>query len=422
MSYLDALLTASAGVLALPAVVLGVECLVACLVPGPKRRKAEGTRPSIAVVVPAHNEENQIAGTLRSIQPQLAAGDRLIVVADNCTDRTAEIAESLGAEALVRHDLDRRGKGYAIRHALAALQASPPEIVVNIDADCTAEPGAIDQIARLAAETGRPVQGAYEMRSPIDGTARMSRVSEFAVRVKNRVRPLGLQKLGLPCLLTGSGMAFPWDALQRTPHPESHIVEDMRYSTDLAINGYPPRPCMQADFVAWLPSVDAAFVTQRTRWEHGHLATIRSEAPRLLGAFLRTGRLSLLALLLELVVPPLSLFVCFLAVIGLAAGLIGWFGGGWWPLIVLASCGSFAVAGLGVAWLRHGRDILPPRELLSLPGYVLKKLPIYRRFVVAPEEGWVRTARDAGAAGPHFGAPGGVPVVEKPSKADHQSS
>ncbi len=413
MSPLDALLIASATLLASPAVVLGVECLVACLGRKPKHDPPEARRPSIAVVTPAHNEENQIARTVQSIRSQLADGDRLIVVADNCTDRTGPIAKSLGAEVLVREDAERRGKGYAIRHALDALRADPPEIVVNIDADCVADPGAIERIAALAASSGCPVQGSYLMRSPVDGTARMSRVSEFAVRVKNHVRPLGLQKLGLPCLLTGSGMAFPWETLEQTPHPESHIVEDMRYATDLAIQGYPPKPCMQAGFVSWLPSVETAFVTQRTRWEHGHLATIRAEAPRLLGAFLRTGRPSLLALMLELAVPPLSLFVCFLAAVIVGAGAIGLTGGGWWPFVVVAVSGGVAMLGLGAAWLRHGRDILPPRELLSIPGYVLKKLPIYKRFVVDPEEGWVRTARDPPVSGPHFGvADAAAPAVD----------
>ena len=209
-------------------------------------------------------------------------------------------------------------------------------------------------------------------------------------------------------------MAFPWKALEETPHPESHIVEDMRYATDMAIQGYPPKPCMQAGFVSWLPSIESAFVTQRTRWEHGHLATICAEAPRLLDAFFRTGRLSLLALLLELAVPPLSLFVCFLAAVMAAVGAVGLLGGGWAPFAVLAAASTVAVLGLGAAWLRHGRDILPPSELLSIPGYVLKKLPIYKRFVVDPEEGWVRTARDTEVGGPHFDKAGAAaPSVKK---------
>src|SRR5262249_23597102 len=76
------------------------ECLAALL---PGRRPApvpDAPRPCCAVLIPAHNEEAGIGRTLDSVRPQLRPGDRLLVVADNCNDRTAEAARAHGAVAV----------------------------------------------------------------------------------------------------------------------------------------------------------------------------------------------------------------------------------------------------------------------------------------------------------------------------------
>jgi cellulose synthase/poly-beta-1,6-N-acetylglucosamine synthase-like glycosyltransferase len=54
------------------------------------------SRQRIAVLIPAHNEAAEIAATIQSILPQMTEGDRLIAIADNCSDRTAEVAREAG--------------------------------------------------------------------------------------------------------------------------------------------------------------------------------------------------------------------------------------------------------------------------------------------------------------------------------------
>src|SRR5687768_11031166 len=100
--WINLFLIAGAAVLLLPVAVFCVECLAALL---PGRRQARGTngaaeppRPSLAVLIPAHNEQAVLGATLQSLVPQLNPGDRLVVVADNCTDATAEVALAHEAE------------------------------------------------------------------------------------------------------------------------------------------------------------------------------------------------------------------------------------------------------------------------------------------------------------------------------------
>ena len=78
---------------------------------------ANDPRGALAVLIPAHNEGEAVRPTIEDAQSQ-RAGDRIIVVADNCTDETATEARIAGAEVIERHDPYRRGKGYALDFGL----------------------------------------------------------------------------------------------------------------------------------------------------------------------------------------------------------------------------------------------------------------------------------------------------------------
>ena len=125
------------------AVFLALEIAVSVLSSAEDVLEAEPVAGPIVVVIPAHNEADSITPTLENVRGQLREQDRMLVVADNCTDKTAEIARAHGADVIERHDASRRGKGYALHFALDHLRAEPPEIVVFTDADCMFSPGAL---------------------------------------------------------------------------------------------------------------------------------------------------------------------------------------------------------------------------------------------------------------------------------------
>jgi cellulose synthase/poly-beta-1,6-N-acetylglucosamine synthase-like glycosyltransferase len=393
MAWISTALIVLAAVVAAPSAVLFVQCLAAFL-PMRKQNATANVRPKIGVLVPAHNEEAGIRSTLETIRSQLIEGDRLLVIADNCTDSTARIAADCGAEVIDRSDAVRRGKGYALQSGLERFTADPPAVVVVIDADCQLMSGCLDVLARQVAATSRPAQACYLMTPPPVPRA-VDVISSLAILVKNRVRPLGLARMGLPCLITGSGSAFPWKALQARSLSGGHIVEDMQFAVDLALVGFAPRYCDEAAVLAGLPDRHSAFLSQRRRWEHGHLQTLFSQAPRLLSGFVRTGRVDLVAMTADLAVPPLSLLAA-LNVLSFTVAL-AWalFSGSLWPLAV-AACGALLLTGtVGAAWWEFARDRVPFRTLLTIPGYVFAKLPLYATFLYRRERAWVRTTRTA---------------------------
>jgi hypothetical protein len=165
--------------------------------------------PRVVVLVPAHNESAHLLPTLRSLQAQIGRGNQVLVVADNCSDDTAALARQAGAGVVERTDPLRRGKGYALACGIDQLRADPPDVVVVIDADCLPDPGAVADLAERCHTLQRPVQLLNLMASP-DGAPLRIRVAEFAMVMKNLVRPLGTQRLGGVCHLSGTGMALPW--------------------------------------------------------------------------------------------------------------------------------------------------------------------------------------------------------------------
>jgi len=349
------------------------------------------SRLPLVVLVPAHNEETGIARTLVAARAQLRPGDRLLVVADNCSDATADAARAAGAEVVERSS-ELRGKGYALAHGIDHLRAAPPSAVVILDADCDLAPGALDALMRDLSATGRPVQALYLMLAPADaGLSR--RLAQFAWRVRNWARPAGWGRLGMPCQLMGTGMAFGWDMLRDAPLANASIVEDMKLGIDLALRGTAPVFCERALVTSWFPETAAASGTQRTRWEHGHLEMILREVPTLLRLAAARRDERVLGLALDLAVPPLALLAGLLAMTWLLA-LAAWALGGTALVLALASTllATFLVAVL-CAWHARGRDLVRLRELLAVPWYVAVKLPIYVRFIVRRQRDWVRTDR-----------------------------
>ena len=381
--------------LLVPISIFSIEAIAAVL-GTPKKGELELLAPPrTAILIPAHNEALVIRNTLQCLMANLQGTDQVVVVADNCSDDTAAIARSFGVTVLERQDFSRRGKGYALDFGLGYLAADAPDVVVVIDADCLVQPNAIQNIATLAMTTERPVQACYLMEQPPVPTAK-SAVSALAFLVKNWVRPVGVQRMGFPCLLTGTGMAFPWTALQTISLASGNIVEDMQLSVDLAIAGQAPVFCEDALVIGCLPQQNDAAAEQRKRWEHGHLQTSLSQIPRLLKAFADKKRFDLLAMALDFSIPPLSLLIlvwlglCTTVVACTVTGILA-------PQVFWATAaeGSLMLFAVGISWFRFGRDHVPAKALLGIPFYILWKIPLYFAFLVKPQAEWVRTARDA---------------------------
>jgi cellulose synthase/poly-beta-1,6-N-acetylglucosamine synthase-like glycosyltransferase len=377
----------------IPCLMFFVECLAAFISSSSSLPLENIPRPKTTILIPAHNEAEQITKVIQVLQAQLTEQDQVIVIADNCHDDTAELARATGVMVLEREHKTDRGKGYALAYAMEQIQDHPPEVLVILDGDCIIEPDTLKNITCQAIATGRPVQATYLMEQP-DNPSLKDNISMFSIKVKNLVRLLGLNRLGWHSLLTGSGMAFPWSLISQVSLAGSKTTDDMQLTVDLALAGSTPVFCEQALVMGRLMK-DQDAQSQRSRWEHGHLEMILVEVPRLLKGFIKTGRWAALGLALDILIPPLSLLV----MTWIASLIIFWLVAIFTtvssiPALVITVAGGFLLTGVLLAWIKFGRADLPFGSLAAIPFYILGKIPIYLKFLVNPQSRWLKTERD----------------------------
>lgn len=378
--------------LGLPIAVLFVECMTGILPKQTQKQSYSKASPKVAILIPAHNEAASI-GTTLSFLTQSENSDHLIVIADNCTDETAVIAREYGAIVLERRDLLHRGKGYALDYGLQFLKSTiPPDVVAIVDADCIVNTGAIQQLVQKAHALNRPVQATNLLRPPLRFTHKDT-VATLAFMVKNLVRQRGLQRLGLPVSLTGTGMALPWALVNKVTFATGNLVEDKQLGIDLTIAGYAPVFCEEALVTGYFPQEKQAKNTQKVRWVHGHLQTFLTQVPQMIHLSLVQKRFDLLAIALDLAIPPLSLLCAiWLAMTALALFSSLFFTSSW--TVIFIGEGVLIFIAVFATWLRFGRSYIKLQSLLSIPVYVLENINVSLSFVRSPQKEWVRTKRD----------------------------
>jgi cellulose synthase/poly-beta-1,6-N-acetylglucosamine synthase-like glycosyltransferase len=347
----------------------------------------------VAILIPAHDEAEGIAETLAALFECAPQGTRVLVVADNCNDSTASVARQAGAEVIERQDAAARGKGHALAFGRDHLARSgqTPDVVLVLDADCRLLPGSVEALAEAATRLGVPVQAVNLIAADLSAPP-MVQISSFAMLVKNHFRSRGMQRLGGAALLTGTGMAFPWKLYSGADLATGSIVEDLSLGIAMTRAGCAPK-LVEAAGVRSAPAALDDALTQRTRWEHGFLKTLRQEALPVLFDGVRRSSLAEVLLGLHLAVPPLALLLLgTAAALGLQLALVSG-GGSAAPLVALGTITTIALLLVIAAWLAGGRPYLSGGALLRAPLYILWKLPLYARFLRRPEANWTRTPR-----------------------------
>lgn len=348
----------------------------------------------VAVLIPAHNESAGIEGTLQSVRSQLGPEDFILVVADNCSDDTAERARAVGAMVTERFNTEQRGKGFALAHGVDCLTKLRPTHVLVIDADCHLHPGSLNELKSAAAQSDTPLQACDLMHAP-PGAPISTRIAEFAWLVKNDLRPSGNVRLGWPCQLMGTGMMFPWGLLQQAPLATGHVAEDLNLGIHLGNLGHYPRYCRTAKVTSWFPVDGQAALNQRKRWEHGHLSVILDQALPMCWRAVRRGDWRMLGMALDMSIPPLAALVLMLGLpwgLTLVTAILADTGWGIWMTLSVANV--LMLAAIVRAWHLGGHRILSVSDLMRLPLYILGKLSIYGNFISRKRATWVRAARD----------------------------
>lgn len=403
-TVLAVLLALLAVVVALPGVGaaahLGLLAAASLLYREPTPR-GRAPRVRFLVMIPAHNEELVLPQTLAAINADRRDGDHVVVVADRCTDATAEIARDHGAIVLERGPGEPGGRAPArqdgIAYALGRLAgdtdhrdlkvspAEPPEwdAMVMVDADSIIEPGFFDACERMLAIGPPALQARSEAEQPDRaGRGLVAQASLAAFAIQGLTMPRGRDRLGFSVRLRGTGMVLRREVVEhfRFRAPAS---EDLWFSLDLCLAGILPRHVESARLrSASTRSVDA-FAGQKTRYEAGRMSAAREYLPKLL----RRRTKGSLEAAWFLATPPFAVAVGSVAA-GLALALLaGLLGLGWALVWTLAAALAALALVLVVALVQARAGLDTWLALLAAPVYVPWKLMVQLRALLSVRRG-----------------------------------
>lgn len=355
----------------------------------PAPRRPLGPRARLDVVVPAHDEEAALPALLASLDAEPGIGT-VLVVADHCTDRTAEVARRAGVAVLER-TTGAPGKPPALRDGLARLAVAPDrgDAVVLLDADCVVEPGFVEGISARLSPGVDVVQAAYTLVEPGHGVRGDLRRG-FALR--NVVRADGGDRLGIPNLLVGSGIVLRWPVLDHLSFGDPRVdgtgdsrpvADDVLMTLDLLEAGVPARFAADASVVAPTPGDEQSLGAQRLRWEAGQ-AMMWRRAPRVARRLLARRDLRGLVALLDWLAPPLAPSGVAFAVVAAAVAAAAAAGIVSWAALVPAAMAAAALLlylVVGITRLEGPRAVV--EVALGAPRFLGWKARLYRRHRAA---------------------------------------
>ena len=360
--------------------------------------KGEVCPPTLrfAIIIPAHNESEGIAGTLHSLKALDYPGllYEAVVVADNCTDNTAETVRAEGFRCVERNDPSKRGKGHALEYAIRGLMREEFDAFAVVDADSTVSGNFLHVMNARLLSGHKAVQAYYGMNNP--DASPLAYLFCIGNILENKLFYAAKSKLGLPVNLRGNGMCFSRELLIENPWDAYSIAEDVEYGLKLIRRGIRIPFEEEAQVLARQPETIKQAGNQRIRWASGNMGASKAHAVKLMLAGLTKGDPALFDAGFSLLVlsKPLLLLLSLLAAAGAtlyaaSGGIRGSFYAVWALSLLLAQLVYFATGVLmgGVSARRVVYLLLSPVFLAWLIFTSALGLVGYRGDL------WLRTKR-----------------------------
>lgn len=238
------------------------------------------------VLVPAHNEEEVIGDLITDLLSQDYLRDlyKVVIIADNCTDRTLEICSKFKDERLrvVERNSNQRGKGPALDFALEKIpEILPdfnPDYVVVFDADNRVPKNFLSQLSANIDEKCPAVQCKYKTLQP---TSLNARLQDYLRTIYQWMCQRGKQGLGLAVNLGGTGEAIRYDLIKNLKFGTT-LVEDFNLTVRLALIDKRVEYFHEIEFFDEVPDSFITEIRREVRWVAGHFQVFSRYLPKML--------------------------------------------------------------------------------------------------------------------------------------------
>jgi len=260
-------------------------------------KRAETDRGEIpvhnyAVLIAARNESQVIAQLISSIQGQSYPKENMtiFVVADNCTDNTADIAENAGAIVWERADKNQAGKGYALNFLFGKIFDSYPKDRFDgffvFDADNLLDVNYISEMNKTFAGGYKIITSYRNSKNYADNWLSAGYSLWFLREAKYMNNPRMI--LGTGCAISGTGFLVSTDiVIQNGGWPFHSLTEDIEFSNHNAIMGNRIAYCKTAIFYDEQPTTFRQSWDQRMRWAKGFYQVFGKYGVRLIKAIFK---------------------------------------------------------------------------------------------------------------------------------------
>ena len=254
-----------------------------------RRHEDKITTPSkkFAVIVAAHNEHNVVGQLIKNLHDLNYPKELydIYVIADNCSDDTAEISRAAGAIVCERFDSEKKSKGYALEWMFEKLFAMERDgkiydAVAIFDADNLVHPQFLLEMNNRLLKGDRIIQGFLDAKNPYDTWV----AGTFAIAfwVIDHVSHLAKTNIGLSAVLGGTGMCITLDVLKKYGWRATCLTEDMEFTMKSLAEGIKTTWAHDAIVYDEKPLTFKQSWTQRKRWAQGQFDVAHRFIPKML--------------------------------------------------------------------------------------------------------------------------------------------
>lgn len=283
-----------------------------------------------AVLIAARNERSVIGELIDSIHAQDYPAHliKTFVIADNCTDDTALIAEAHGAVVYTRRDHAHVGKGYALNYLLEKIARDYPvgcfDGFIVLDADNIIAPNYVTELNKTFSDGYGIITSYRNSKNYGDNWISAGYALWFLreARYLNNARML----LGSSCAVSGTGFLFSREILERCGGWNFFLLtEDIEFSIDNVVRGEKIGYCGTAVLYDEQPTSCRQSWRQRLRWSRGYLQVFSRYGGRLMQGIFH-GSFSCYDMAMNIM--PAAVLTGLSVVINLSAALANFYIGG----------------------------------------------------------------------------------------------
>ena len=375
-------------------------CIVISLFAKPIKFPEAPMNKRYAVLISARNEANVIGNLIDCLHSQTYPSELIDIwlVADNCTDNTAEVARNMGCHVIERFNKEQVGKGYALTYLLDQMNESgasdPYDAFFVFDADNKLDKHYIEEMNK-GFQAGFKILTSYRNSVNLSDNWVSSGSALWFIRESRFVSASRMWR-GNSCHVGGTGFMFSQEIMRRNNGWKFHLLtEDLEFTMDSVLHGDRIGYCGTAILYDEQPVTFAQSWRQRLRWSKGFLQVFRYYGPALIKRAVRERDFS--AVDFTLLLCPFTVLGIARVLLGMlfaACGFVTWQSQlnsltGWTSGIVVSVIGMMGLAALTIVAERDhvgatNKELLA--YVLAFPIYMLSYVPISFQAVFAKSE------------------------------------